>query len=133
MERRDFVKAAAVGAVGIAAVQNSPSIAEAAAGAGSKPAKPIELHISLEPQAGKEKELETLYRNHYVPGIKVQKGFRQTTMLRKRDALREYQIDIAFDSEDLRVQWVASTEHTSVWPKFMALCQRISWVGFDTV
>ena len=93
----------------------------------------IELHIFLEPLAGKENDLEAIYWKEYVPGIKIQKGFQRTTLLKKRDALREYQIQIAFDSEDLRLQWVASQEHATVWPKVAALCQRVSWTGFDTV
>jgi heme-degrading monooxygenase HmoA len=93
----------------------------------------IELHIFLEPKEGNEKELESLYWKEYFPGIEVQEGFHRTTLLKKRDALREYQINIAFSSEDLRLKWVDSKEHTEVWPKVAALCQRISWVGFDTV
>ena len=93
----------------------------------------IELHIYLEPCDGKETELESLYRREYVPGIKIQAGFQRTTLLKKRDALREYQIDITFDSEELRLKWVDSQEHTEVWPKMAALCQRVSWSGFDTV
>jgi len=93
----------------------------------------IELHIYLEPHDGREKELETLYFNEYVAGIKIQEGFQRTTLLKNRDALREYQIDITFDSEELRLKWVDSKEHTEVWPKIAALCQRVSWAGFDTV
>ena len=93
----------------------------------------IELHIYLSPHDGREKDLETLYWNEYVPGIKIQKGFQRTTLLKKRDALREYQINITFDSEALRLEWVGSKEHEAVWPKIAALCQGISWTGFDTV
>jgi heme-degrading monooxygenase HmoA len=93
----------------------------------------IELHIYLEPHDGREKDLETLYFNEYVPGIKIQEGFQRTTLLKNRDALRKYQIDITFDSEELRLKWVDSKEHTEVWPKIAALCQRVSWAGFDTV
>jgi len=93
----------------------------------------IELHIYLEPHEGREAELESLYQEEYLPGIRIQAGFRRTTLLKKRDALREYQIDITFDSEELRLRWVASPEHTRVWPKVAALCQRISWTGFDAV
>ena len=93
----------------------------------------IELHIYLEPFDGKEKALESLYLKEYVPGIRIQEGFRRTTLLKKRDALREYQVDIAFDSEDLRLKWVASKEHQATWPKITALCQRVSWAGFDAV
>ena len=92
----------------------------------------IELHIFLEPHDGKERELESLYWGEYVPGITIQEGFQRTTLLKKRDALRAYQIDITFDSEALRVRWVESKEHTEIWPKMSALCQRVSWEGFDT-
>lgn len=92
----------------------------------------IELHIFLEPFEGKEKDLESIYWKEYVPGISIQKGFQRTTLLKKRDALREYQIHISFESEALRLQWVNSKEHTSVWPKVAGLCQRVSWTGFDT-
>jgi heme-degrading monooxygenase HmoA len=93
----------------------------------------IELHIYLEPFDGKEKALESLYRGEYVPAIKIQEGFQRTALLKKRDALREYQIDITFDTEDLRLKWVASKEHQATWPKITALCQRVSWEGFDAV
>jgi heme-degrading monooxygenase HmoA len=93
----------------------------------------IELHIYLEPFEGKEKALESLYLREYVPGIRIQKGFRRTTLLKKRDALREYQIDIAFDTEELRLRWVESKEHQAIWPKMTTLCQRASWAGLDTV
>ena len=93
----------------------------------------IELHIYLESHDGKEKDLEDLYLREYVTGIKIQEGFRRTTLLKKRDALREYQINIEFDSEALRLKWVNSKEHTEIWPKVAALCQRVSWAGFDTV
>lgn len=93
----------------------------------------IELHIYLEPLAGKEKELEDLYWNDYVPGISIQKGFIRTTLLKNRNALREYEIHITFESEELRLDWVKSKEHQEVWPKVVLLCARISWRGFDTV
>ena len=93
----------------------------------------IEFHIYLEPFGGKEKELESLYWDEYVPGISIQDGFQRTTLIKKRDALREYQLDITFDSEELRLKWVDSREHQAVWPRIASLCSRASWCGFDTV
>lgn len=93
----------------------------------------IELHIYLEPQDGKERGLEEIYLNKFEPGIKNQNGFRRTCMLKRRDALREYQINIEFDSEELRLKWVDSKEHMEIWPQIATLCQRISWTGFDTI
>jgi heme-degrading monooxygenase HmoA len=93
----------------------------------------IELHIYLEPREGKEGDLESIYWKEYVPGIMIQEGFQRTTLIKKRDALREYHIDIAFDSEELRLKWVDSKAHREVWPKVASLCARVSWAGFDTV
>jgi heme-degrading monooxygenase HmoA len=93
----------------------------------------IELHIYLEPLPGREPDLEEAYRRHYVPAVSCQPGFRRTALLRRRDAVRQYQIDIAFDSEELRLQWVASPEHQRGWPPIQDLCARVSWTGFDTV
>ena len=93
----------------------------------------IELHIYLEPHDGKEAELETVYREEFAPAIQGQDGFQRTVLVKKRDALRGYQIDIAFDSEAQRLKWVESAEHTAIWPKIATLCQQISWCGFDGV
>jgi heme-degrading monooxygenase HmoA len=93
----------------------------------------IELHIYLEPFEGREEELESLYTDRYVPGIRIQDGFQRSALLKSRDALREYQIDICFSSEELRLKWVDSKEHQEIWPKIASLCARASWSGFDTV
>ena len=52
-------------------------------------------------------------------------------MLKSREALREYRIELVFASEELRLQWVASREHQEAFPQIAALCQRVSWSGFD--
>lgn len=93
----------------------------------------IELHIYLEPHEGREKELEALYWHEYVPGISIQDGFKRTTLIKRRNALREYQIDIGFQSEELRLKWVHSKEHQGVWPRITSLCARASWNVFETV
>jgi heme-degrading monooxygenase HmoA len=93
----------------------------------------IELHIYLEPFAGKENEVEKVFRDAFIPAISVQDGFRRVAMLKVRDALRQYRIVLAFDSEEMRLKWVASPEHQVAFPKIIALCQQITWAGFDVV
>ncbi len=61
----------------------------------------------------------------------MQKGFVRVALLKSREALREYQIELVFESEELRLQWVASKEHQEAFPQIAALCQRVSWSGFD--
>jgi len=93
----------------------------------------IELYIYLEPFAGKEAELESTFDKVFVPAISVQDGFRRVSLLKHRNSLRRYQIDLSFDTEDLRLKWVASKDHQEAFPQIAGLCQRVSWAGFDTV
>ena len=93
----------------------------------------IELHIYLEPLAGQESKLESLFREAFVPAISVQEGFRRVALLKVRDALRQYRIELAFESEALRLKWVASREHEASFPRIAALCQQVTWAGFDVV
>jgi len=93
----------------------------------------IELYIYLEPNTGMEAQLESVFRDSFVPAISIQEGFRRVALIKARDALRQYQIVLAFDSEDLRMKWVDSKEHQEAFPKVAALCQRVSWAGFDII
>ncbi len=93
----------------------------------------IELKIYVEPFAGKEKELETTFQEVFVPAISVQEGFVRVALLKARDAFREYQISLVFESEELRLKWVASKEHQDAFPKIAVLCGRMSWSGFDVI
>jgi heme-degrading monooxygenase HmoA len=93
----------------------------------------IQLHIYLDALPGDEKALEQTYRTAYVPAITVQDGFVSTALLKASNAVRRYQIDIAFDSEEKRLKWVASREHQACWPKVEALCHTISWQGFEVI
>jgi heme-degrading monooxygenase HmoA len=91
----------------------------------------IALQIYMEPVAGKEKELEKKFNQVFIPAISVQKGFVRVSMLKSREALRKYQVELVFESEELRLEWVASKEHQEAFPQIAALCQRVSWSGFD--
>jgi heme-degrading monooxygenase HmoA len=93
----------------------------------------IELHIYLEPFAGQESKLESVFAEVFVPAISVQEGFRRVALLKVRDAIRQYRIELAFESEALRLRWVASPEHQTAFPKIAALCQQVTWAGFYVV
>jgi heme-degrading monooxygenase HmoA len=93
----------------------------------------IELHIYLEPFAGQESELESVFAEVFVPAISVQEGFRRVALLKVRDAIRQYRIELAFESEALRLRWVASPQHQAAFPKIAALCHQATWAGFDVV
>ncbi len=91
----------------------------------------IELHVYLELAEGKGSELESIFRQDFVPAISRRKGFKQVRLLRKRGAPGEYEIDIVFSSEELRLEWVASPEHAAIWPRIAGLCRSVSSAGFE--
>lgn len=91
----------------------------------------IELHIYLDLLEDKGPELEAVYRKEFVPVISRWEGFQRATLLRKRDARSEYELDLVFSSEALRLKWADSPEHAAVWPRIANLCRRFSCVGFD--
>jgi len=92
-----------------------------------------ELQIHLDVAPGKEKELEETFLDAFVPAISIQEGFQRVELLQAKDALSSYRINLTFESEELRLKWVASKEHRAVFPKISALCLRVSWQGFEVV
>ena len=125
-DRRNWLKAAGLGIVG--AVLGRPLAA-----AGKHAKKSIQLHIYIETKPGKGKKLEKLYRDAYVPAIKVQKGFLSTRLLRHYESSTMYEIDIAFETEAQRATWAVSKEHQDAWPKIEAVGAKITWQGFDVL
>ena len=93
----------------------------------------IGLKIYLDAYEGKEQNLENAYLTSFAPAIKTKEGFKNVVMLKKRDALREYEINLFFENEDLRGKWVASDKHQVAWPKIAACCSMASWVSYDAV
>lgn len=93
----------------------------------------ITLHIYLTVKEGQGPALEALYRDTYVPAISRQAGFQATHLLRAYDSPARYEIDIRFASEELRTRWAASPEHESAWPQVVALCDEVTWQGFDII
>jgi hypothetical protein len=103
----------------------------------------ITLHIYCLVAPQRHGEFEQAYHQFYVPAISVQAGFQSTTLLRPNSAVPRsgsqprddwsYEIDIAFDSEESRLTWVASREHGEAWPKVAALCERFQAQGFDII
>ena len=91
----------------------------------------VQLHIYLGVKNGMGTRLEKLYKDVYVPAIKVQDGFLRTKLLRQYESSSNYEIDIVFNSEKQRASWAISSEHQEAWPKIEAICSKITWQGFD--
>ncbi len=91
----------------------------------------ITLHIQLKVRPGQEAQFEELYEKAYIPAIRKQEGFRRAQLLRPYERGEEYEIDIYFDSEELRERWANSSEHEEVWPQIEGMCTEVSPRGFD--
>ncbi len=109
MNRRNALKA-------MAAVSAAPAIAAPAA-------QPIQLHVDMDVDPAKEKEMVSNYRKIFRPTITKQPGFVRVQLLKLREAAKgpvpinaNYRLIISFQTEEQRKAWVATDEHKKVWP-----------------
>ena len=93
---------------------------------------PIELHIYLTAKAGGEAELERVYREVFYPAASRQKGFRSSQLMRKPKTA-EYTVRLSFDTEELRMQWVASAEHQKAWRALSGTAAKANYAGFGVI
>ena len=85
--------------------------------------KAIQLHVDLEVDPSREKEMVENYHNIFQPTIRQQAGFVDVKLLKLREVLfgarhskAKYRLLISFETEDQRKRWVATDEHQRVWP-----------------
>jgi hypothetical protein len=98
----------------------------AAGAAGALPAaagQPIQLHVDLDVDPAKEKELLTNYRTKFRPAISAQPGFVEVKLMKLESAVAgqappnvSYRLLLSFQTEDQRKAWVATATHQKVWP-----------------
>ena len=93
----------------------------------------IELHIYLEAKTEKDKMLEDIFKGKFLPAVSSMEGFISASMIKSESALYEYTIRLSFESEDLRLNWVASKEHQEVFPQIVNSCQTVSWNIFSVI
>ena len=115
MNRRTCLKTVAlagVGALPVAAQKSKP---------------PIQLHVDLDVDPSKEKDLLAAYRTHFRPAISKQPGFVEVKLMKMVSAVvgappahTSYRLLISFQTEDQRKTWVATPTHQEVWPKMEA-------------
>jgi len=87
------------------------------------PARAIQLHVDLEVDPAREKEMVESFEKTFRPAIRKQPGFVDVRLLRLRSALAgkapagaTYRLLISFASEEQRKAWVATDTHQQVWP-----------------
>ena len=78
---------------------------------------PIELHVDLDVEPTKEKDLVSTFHTVFEPTISKQPGFVLVTLLKLRAAAVTHRLVISFETEEQRVAWVATADHQRVWPQ----------------
>jgi gluconolactonase len=97
----------------------------------SAAAEAIQLHVDLDVDPAKEQLLAANFRDVFRPAISRQKGFVDVKLLKLRTALAgrppdgcTHRLVIRFQTEELRLQWVASPDHQKAWPAIEGTLRR---------
>jgi heme-degrading monooxygenase HmoA len=102
----------------------------------------ISLHVYLNPKSGKTAELEVRVRDSWLKAMATQPGFISAAVLTpfSDDALdalgaskpkTAYEVVSFWESEELRMEWVARPIHDQVFMPLMDLADDISFTLND--
>ena len=86
----------------------------------------VVLHVDLQSKPAAGSALEQTFREAFRPAIRAQQGFVETALLHSSSETDSYRLVIAFESEALRLRWVATNLHQQVWPMMEAHCAGYS-------
>ena len=140
--RRELVRNAAfIGAAGIA-LDHRIIADDDARPAATTPPILLQIYFQVDPE--RADEFEKMYADTYVPAMRKQQGYQQSTLLRlyRKDVAQaimasptefNYQMELVFDTEEDRQKWVASAEHQKAWPEASGIATKFSWRGFDLI
>ena len=125
LNRRNYLKAMAA----------ALPAAQLARGAAAAP-PPIQLHCDLLLDPKREKEMLDNYRKVYLPTISKQPGFVSVTLLKLRAEKQgkapsgcSYRLIISFQTEELRLAWVARPEHQKAWPTVENTLRGVKYIA----
>ncbi|MBI1786635.1 MAG: hypothetical protein HYR60_03660 [Acidobacteria bacterium] len=87
-------------------------------------ASPIQLHVDLDVEPTKQKDLLRTFHEVFQPVIRKQPGFVDVRLLKLRQAVvgpgpanASYRLLISFQTEEQRKTWVGTDDHQKVWPQ----------------
>ncbi|MEZ4619187.1 MAG: DUF4286 family protein [Caldilineaceae bacterium] len=100
----------------------------------------LQIYFDVAPEQANT--FETMYVTQYAPALRKQPGYQRSRLLRlfpeKVAAEIEaapteftYQMELEFDSEENRRRWVASPEHSLLWPLASGMARAVAWRGYD--
>ena len=108
--------------------------------------KPKAMVLQMDFVVAKENSeaFEKMYHSTYVPAMTVQQGYLGSRLLRLfpeqlskeiqgEPTTYNYQIQISFDTEENRRNWVKSRQHQVAWPAASGLAKEYKWRGYDVM
>ena len=114
MNRRSNLKSIAAAAVSAAIPASATSHTEL---------KGIQLHVDLNVDPTKEALLRTNFTKTFKPAMMKQKGYMDVKLLKFNSVKKapgpvnsNYRLLIGFQTEQQRLDWVASADHQKAWP-----------------
>ncbi|MEK7405685.1 MAG: antibiotic biosynthesis monooxygenase [Acidobacteriota bacterium] len=116
------------------------SLVAAALPAAAAP-NPIQLHVDLDVDPAKEKDLVAAFRKVFRPAISKQPGFVNVRLLKLRQAVvgeapkdASYRLLISFQTEEQRQTWVKTDDHQQAWPAIeKTLRGKVTALLYDVV
>lgn len=80
---------------------------------------PVVLNVDITAASGQGAALEKTFHEVFYPAISSQAGFKFAHLFKKQGGDSGYVLTLAFESEDLRVLWVAKDLHQEAWGKMV--------------
>ena len=102
-------------------------------------APPIVLAGDLTIDPDKEDLMLKTFRTEFRPAAARQPGFIDMHMLKVRPRANapaggpNYRFVLSFQSEELRLKWVATEDHKRIWPVMQSTFKSSSFTSFDDV
>ena len=100
----------------------------------------LQIYFAIAPEQAAA--FQALYAEQYAPALQKQPGYQGSRLLRlfpaqvaaeieARPTEFNYQMELAFDTEENRRRWAASAEHSVVWPLAAGMAHAVAWRGYD--
>ena len=93
---------------------------------------PVELHIWMTAKSGHADTLEKTFVDVFYPAVSSMPGFRGALLMRK-PGTDEFTVRLSFDTEEQRLQWVASDKHQQAWPALSSHSMKTDYDGFAVI
>lgn len=91
------------------------------------------LTINLKIKAGKTGELVENFRDRFLPIVSRQPGFVGTQLAYELEVPEGMLILLTFETEQQRLDWVASPQHDPVWNTIASLCDDYTPISHQIV